>query len=69
MLTETSRRGGCYGELVAAFPLAPIEDECSYSLAMEILDSLFLLDREKNRDESDYFRELAQIVYEYESQK
>jgi antitoxin component HigA of HigAB toxin-antitoxin module len=69
MLTETSRRGSSYGELVAAFPLASIEDERSYSRAMEILDSLFLLDREKTRDESDYFRALAQIVYEYESQR
>jgi antitoxin component HigA of HigAB toxin-antitoxin module len=69
MLTETSRRGDCYSEFVAAFPLAPIEDEVSYSRAMEILDSLFLLNREKNRDESDYFRALAQIVYEYECQR
>ena len=52
---------------MAAFPLVPIEDECSYSRAIEILDRLFLLNREKNRDESDYFRALAEIACEYES--
>jgi hypothetical protein len=67
MLTETARRKGCFGKLVAAFPLAPIEDERSYSRAIEILDRLFCLNRDKNRDEIAYFRALAQIAFEYES--
>jgi antitoxin component HigA of HigAB toxin-antitoxin module len=60
-------KDGRLGELMAAFPLAPIEDEHSYSRAIEILDRLFLLNREKNRDESDYFRALAEIACQYES--
>jgi antitoxin component HigA of HigAB toxin-antitoxin module len=67
MFTKTLRRGDRLAELMAAFPLAPIENEHSYSLAIEILDRLFLLNREKNRDESDYFRALAEIAYQYES--
>ena len=66
MLTETFAARTAVRELVAAFPLEPIEDERSYPRAIEILDRLFLLDREKNRDESEYFRALAQIAYEYE---
>ncbi len=69
MFTKTLRRDGCLGELVAEFPLAPIEDERSYSRAIEILDRLFLLNREKDRNESDYFRALAQYAYEYESRR
>ena len=67
MFTKTLRRDCRLGELMAAFPLAPIEDDWSYSRAIEILDRLFLLNREKNRVESDYFRELAEIAYQYES--
>ena len=67
MFTKTPWREGRLGDLMSAFPLAPIEDERSYSRAIEILDRLFLLNREKNRDESDYFRALAEIAYQYES--
>ena len=35
--------------------------------AIQALDRLFVLKREQNRDESEYFRALAEIVYEYES--
>ena len=69
MCTKTLRRDARLGELMAAFPLAPIEDECSYSRAIEILDRLFLLKREKNRDESDYFRTLAELASNYESRR
>ena len=54
------------GDLVAAFPLAPIENEVAYSRAIAVLDRLFLLRREKSRDESDYFRALARLAHEYE---
>ncbi len=66
---KSPRREGCLGELVAPFPLAPIEDERSYACAIQVLDRLFLLNREKNRHESDYFQALAQFAYEYESRK
>jgi hypothetical protein len=66
MLTDCPRRECCFDELVAAFPLAPLEDDRSYSRAIAILDRLFLLNRDMNRDEIDYFRALAQIAYEYE---
>jgi antitoxin component HigA of HigAB toxin-antitoxin module len=69
MFTKTLRRDGYLGELMAAFPLARIEDEFSYSRAIEILDRLFLLNREKNREESEYFRVLAEFASEYESQR
>jgi antitoxin component HigA of HigAB toxin-antitoxin module len=69
MFTSTLRRGSCLKEWMAAFPLAPIEDDCTYSRAIEILDRLFHLNREKDRDESDYFRALAQLAYEYESRR
>ena len=69
MFTKTLRREASLGEWMAAFPLAPIEDDLAYSRAIEILDRLFLLNREKNRDESDYFRTLAQLAYEYESRR
>jgi hypothetical protein len=65
---EISRRGGRFSELAAVFPLAPIKDDVAYSRAIAILDRLFLLNREKSRDESDYFRVLAQLAYEYECQ-
>ena len=69
MFTKAVRREDCLREWMAAFPLAPIEDDYTYSRAIEILDRLFLLNREKNRDESDYFRKLAQFAYEYESRR
>ena len=69
MFTKMLRRDGRLGELMAAFPLARIEDEYSYSRAIEILDRLFLLNREKNREESEYFRALAEFASEYESQR
>lgn len=67
MHAETSRSDGSFGILVVAFPLTSIDDELSYSRAIEILDRLFLLDREQNREERDYFRSLAEFAYEYES--
>jgi antitoxin component HigA of HigAB toxin-antitoxin module len=66
MLTEASRRNLCVKRLEAHFPLEPINDEYSYSQAIEILDRLFLLRREKNREEIEYFRALAQFAFEYE---
>ncbi len=69
MFTKTVQREDCLDELMDAFPLASIKDERSYSRAIEILDRLFLLNREMDRNESDYFRTLAQFAYEYESQR
>ena len=69
MRTERSRREWRFAELVDAFPLNPINDHRSYARAIQILDQLFLLEREQSRDESEYFTALAEIVYEYESQK
>jgi hypothetical protein len=61
----------CYRQLrtrksVPDFPLEPVHDESSYSQAVEILDRLFLLPREKTPREMAYFRALAQMAYEYE---
>jgi antitoxin component HigA of HigAB toxin-antitoxin module len=53
-------------QVVPDFPLEPIDDEHSYRRAIEILDRLFLLHREKTHDENEYFRALAQMAYEYE---
>ena len=69
MFTKTLRRESCLNDWMAAFPLAPITDDRTYSRAIEILDRLFVLNREKDRDESDYFRALAQLAYEYESRR
>jgi antitoxin component HigA of HigAB toxin-antitoxin module len=68
MRIERSWKQSCFAELVDTVPLSPIEDERSYERAMQVLDRLFLLKREQNRDEREYFRALAEIVYEYESQ-
>jgi hypothetical protein len=53
-------------ELCSRFPLTPIEDHGSYRAALEILDRLFALDDRRTRAELEYFRELAQIAFEYE---
>jgi hypothetical protein len=67
MHIEFSRKEWRFAALVDAVPLDPIEDKGCYARAIQILDRLFLLKREQNPDERDYFRALAQIVYEYES--
>jgi hypothetical protein len=67
MRTECSLQEWRFAELVDAVPLNPIEDECSYTRAMQLLDRLFVLERQQNHEEIAYFRALAQIVYEYES--
>jgi hypothetical protein len=66
MLTKASYREVRTRPCLAHVPLEPIIDEQSYSRAIEILDRLFLLRREKNRQEVEYFRALAQFAYEYE---
>jgi hypothetical protein len=67
MRTEFSSQEWRFAELVDAVPLDPIEDERSYTRAMQLLDRLFLLERQQTHEEIAYFRALAQIVYEYES--
>ena len=54
-------------DLCSNFPLAPIEDEGSYSAALEILDRLFALDDLRTPAELEYFRALAQMASEYET--
>jgi hypothetical protein len=67
MLIERSSKKWHLAALVDAVPLGPIEDECSYARAIQVLDRLFLLKRDQNRAEREYFRSLAEVVYEYES--
>ena len=66
MFTETLQRERRCRQFVADFPLEPIEDENSYQRAIEILDRLFHLRREKDREEIEYFKAIAQMAYEYE---
>ena len=53
-------------ELASRFLLRPIEDDDSYQESIEILDRLFALDHRRTQDELDYFRELANIAFNYE---
>ena len=69
MLIEGSRQEWRFAELAGAVPLSTIEDERSYARALKLLDRLFLLERKQNRDESEYFQALAELVYEYESRR
>jgi antitoxin component HigA of HigAB toxin-antitoxin module len=66
MITQSSHGKVRARQPEALLPLEPIRDEHSYRQAIEILDRLFLLRREKSHDEVEYFRALAQIAYEYE---
>ena len=56
-------------ELSSRFPLKPLEDDDSYQAAINILDRLFAIDDRRTWAEMEYFRELAQIAYEYELER
>ncbi len=60
--TGTSTRAN----LEANLPLEPIQDHDTYARAIAVLDRMFHLKREKNREESAYFCMLAQLAHEYE---
>jgi hypothetical protein len=66
MLTETTHREVRVKTLSAQFPLEPLTNEYAYHRAIAILDRLFLMRREKNREELAYFRALAQMASDYE---
>ncbi len=55
-----------FRELVAEFPLLPIDDDDSYRVAIAILDRLFALDNRRTAAEMNYFRALARIAHDYE---
>jgi hypothetical protein len=55
-----------FSDVSSRFPLTPIEDDGSYQAAVEVLDRLFELDDRQTHAESEYFRALAQIAFEYE---
>jgi hypothetical protein len=44
----------------------PIRNESAYQEAVAILDRLFNLDRAQTSAEQRYFRDLADMLYEYE---
>ena len=52
--------------LIAEFPLAPINDEHAYSNAIAILDRLFDLGDRRTPAETEYFHALAMLACEYE---
>ena len=66
MLTDTWHREVCVRPWTSRFPLEPIVDDHDYRQAIAVLDRLFLLGHEKSREESEYFRALAQLAHEYE---
>jgi hypothetical protein len=64
-----SMQGQEFSEVGSRFPLTPIEDDSSYHAALKILDRLFALDDRQTRAESEYFRALAEIAFEYEMKR
>ena len=54
------------GELVAEYPLAPINDDHAYRRAIAILDRLFDLGDRRTLAEMEYFHALAILACEYE---
>ena len=66
MLCNVSSPTSTTTKLEARLPLEPIQDDDAYARAIAVLDRMFHLNREKNREESEYFRMLAQFAYEYE---
>ena len=57
-----------HGELIAEFPLTPINDDHAYSRAIAILDGLFDLGDARRR-EMEYFDALALLACEYEERR
>jgi hypothetical protein len=55
-----------FRELIAAFPLTPIEDDRSYCAAIKILDDIFTRDNKQTAGERKYFQALALISCQYE---
>ncbi len=57
------------GELIAEFPLTPINDDHAYSRAIAILDRLFDLGDARTCGEMEYFHALALLACEYEEKR
>jgi len=55
-----------FSEVSSRLPLTPIEDDGAYHAALEVLDRLFALDDRQTPAQSEYFRALAEIDFEYE---
>ena len=53
-------------ELIAKFPLSPINDEHAYRGAIAILDRLFEAGDRRTPAETEYFHALAKLASEYE---
>jgi antitoxin component HigA of HigAB toxin-antitoxin module len=53
-------------ELIAEFPLSPINDDHAYSRAIAILDHLFESGDQRTPAETEYFHALAKLACEYE---
>lgn len=55
-----------FRNLISRFPLTSINDDCTYSNAIAILDCLFELGEQRSPDETEYFHSLALLACEYE---
>jgi hypothetical protein len=53
-------------ELIAEFPLSPINDDHAYSRAIAILDRLFEAGDRRTPAETEYFHALAKLASEFE---
>jgi hypothetical protein len=53
-------------ELIAEFPLSPINDDYAYSRAIAVLDRLFESGDGRTPAETEYFHALAKLACEYE---
>ena len=66
MMRHDNFQDSTFSDICSSFPLKPIEDDCSYRAAIEILGRLFALDGPRTPAELEYFQMLADFAYEYE---
>ena len=66
MMRHDNFQDSTFSDICSSFPLKPIEDDCSYRAAIEILGRLFALDGARTPAELEYFQILANLAYEYE---